>query len=183
MHAEAEELAVLVERQLGLGHMVAALAVGDETFLTLGHPFDGNADLLGRPGDDRLLAIEELLDAEAAADVGRDHPHLLLRDLEHQRAHQPAHDMRELAGRIERVVAGAGIVFGDRGARLHRVADQPVVDEAEPGDMRGLGESGLRRRLVAERPIAAQIAGDIVEQLRRAGRTASSTPTTAGNGS
>ena len=89
--------------------------------------------------------------------------------------------MRKLAGGPQRIVAGPGVIFGDRRARLHRVADQAIVDEAEARDMRRLAEGGRDRGLVAELPVAAQIVRHIVEQLRRAGRTASSTPTTEGS--
>ena len=167
--AQPEELAVLVERQFRFGDMVAAMCVGDEAFAALADPFDRAADLRAGPGDDRFLGIVELLDAEAAADVGRDDPQLVLRDVEHEVAHQQPHDVRKLAGRPQRVVAGRRVVFGDRRARLHRVADQPVVDQADPRDMRGLAEGRIGRRLVAELPVAAQVVGHVVEEKRRVG--------------
>ena len=39
--------------------------------------------------------------------------------------------MRILARRVERVVVVAGIVGADRGARLHGIGNEPVVDEVE----------------------------------------------------
>src|SRR6059058_59538 len=45
-------------------------------------------------------------------------------------------DVRELAGGPQREAIGAGLVFGDRRARLHRVADQTIIDEAQLCDMR-----------------------------------------------
>jgi hypothetical protein len=46
----------------------------------------------------------------------------------------------------------------------YSVRDQPVVDELELSDMRGLGERGIHRRLVAEGPdIAGVIGRDVVQ--------------------
>ena len=103
LDAERQELAVFVERQLGLGDVIAAVAIGDVAFRAARDPFDRPLDPLGGPGDDGLFAVVELLDAEAAADIGRDHAQLVLRDVQHQRAHQEAHDMRKLAGGPQRV--------------------------------------------------------------------------------
>ena len=111
----------------------------------------------------------ELLDAETAADIGRHDAHLVLRQLQHQRAHQEAHDMGKLAGGPQRVVALARIIFGNRRPRLHRIADQTIVDQAQLGDMRRLAERRLHRGLIAELPVAADIVRDVVEQLRRVG--------------
>ena len=116
---------------------------------------------------DRFFGVVELFDAETAADVRRDDPQFVLRNVEDEGAHQEADDVRELAGRPQRVLPGRRIIFGDRRARLHRVADQPVVDQADARDMRRLAESGIGRSLVAERPIAAQIVRHVVEQKRR----------------
>ena len=67
--------------------------------------------------------------------------------------------MRVLAGRVERVLAGRAVEIADRGARLHGVGNEAVVDEVELGDMRRLGEGGIDRRLVADMPVVAEIAG------------------------
>ena len=93
----AEEFAVLVERQFGFGHVIAALGVGDEALAALAHPLDRPADFGGRPGDHRLFGIVELLHAEAAADIRRHDPQFVLRNVEHECAHQQANDVRELA--------------------------------------------------------------------------------------
>ena len=77
--------------------------------------------------------------------------------------------MRELARGPQRVAVGARLVFGDRRARRHRIADQAVVDEAELGDMRCLLEGGLDGGLVTQLPVAADVVRHVVEQLRRAG--------------
>ena len=59
---KAEELAVLVERQLGMGDVVAAMGVGQEGFAALGRPFDRPAELARGPGAARLLGIGKIFE-------------------------------------------------------------------------------------------------------------------------
>src|SRR3546814_21003975 len=73
---EAQEFAVLVQRQLHMAEMVAAMGVGEEGFAALRRPFDRAPNLLGVPAADGFLGIAEALRAEAAADIGRHHAHL-----------------------------------------------------------------------------------------------------------
>ena len=169
LDAHREELAVLVERELGVRHVIAAVRVGQERFAALARPLDRAVDALARPDDRGLFGVQEDLRAEAAADVGRDHAHLVLRQSQHERRHQQALDVRVLARHVERVaVVGAG-VRRDRGARLDRVGNEAVVDDVDLRDVRGLRERRVDRRLVAERPRVALVAGRLVVDLRRAG--------------
>ena len=64
----------------------------------------------------------------------------------------------------------ARIPLGDAGARLHRVADHPVVDQLELDHPRRLGERRLHRRLVAIVPVEGEIARRLGMDLRRARR-------------
>ena len=73
--AQREKPALRIERQRSIGLMVARLMVGDEALAAGGDPFDRAADALGRPQDQRMLGIDEVLRAEAAADIGCDEPH------------------------------------------------------------------------------------------------------------
>ena len=130
--------------------------------------FTGRPSLRRRPGHQRLFRIVELLDAEAAADIGRHDAQLVLRDLQHEHAHQDLHDVRELAGGPQRVLPGRALVLADRGARLHRIADEAIVDEADARDMRGIGEGRVGRGLVADIPLEAEIARHVVVDQRRA---------------
>ena len=144
----AGDLALGVERHLGMGDMVAAVRVGEEGFRAVGNPFHRPADLAcdAQSADD-LLGIDEDLRAEAAADIGRDHAQLVLgRHADEGRDHEPRH-MRVLRRVPEREAVGAGIVFADRGARLDRVRHQAVVDDVELGDVLGRLERGLDRLL------------------------------------
>ena len=82
-HAEAEEVAVLVERELGVGDVVARLRVGQKCFRARAHPFHRPAGQLGGEQHQRHLVVDRRLHAEAAADVAGDHAHLVLGHLEH----------------------------------------------------------------------------------------------------
>jgi hypothetical protein len=111
------------------------------------------------------------LRSEAAADVGRHHPQPALGDAEHEGAHQQADDVRVLRGGVERVLVVAGVVLADRGARLHRVRHQPVVDDVERRDVRGGPDRGVDGVAVVldEAPVEAAVAVELVVHLRRTG--------------
>src|SRR3546814_16460807 len=93
-----------------MGDVIAAVGVRGEALRSLGRPLDRTAHLLGRPGADGLLRVAEDLGAEAAADIGRDHPQLVLVEAEHEGAEDELQEVRVLAGRVERVVVGAAVV-------------------------------------------------------------------------
>ena len=166
LDAQREEVALRVHRQLGVGDVVAAVRVGQERLAAVGGPLDRPADPLARPDQGDVLGVQEDLRAEAAADVGRDHPHLRFRQAEHEGAHQQPLDVRVLVGDVERVARVVLVVDGVGGARLHRVRDQPVVDDVELGDVRRLGERGVDRGLVAVAPVVAGVVGDLVVHRR-----------------
>ena len=60
-----------IERKLGPGRDVAALCAGHELLGALGGPAHRSVQLARRPQQQDPLGIEEVLHAEAAADVGR----------------------------------------------------------------------------------------------------------------
>ena len=168
---EAGELAVGVERELDLGHVVAAVRVGHEALRPLSQPAYRPLQLARRPADDRVLRIGRDLGSEAAADIRRDHPELVLRLVEHEGAEQQAHRMRGLGGAVEGELLLALVVLGHRRARLHRMRDDALVDELQPRGVRRRLESGvnrLRRFLAGEIPVEAEIVGRLLVDLRRA---------------
>jgi hypothetical protein len=67
---QRQEPAVRVERELGVGQVIAALIVGNKTFRPRRYPSYGMTQPSRGPGDDPLLRIEFALVAEAAAHVG-----------------------------------------------------------------------------------------------------------------
>ena len=76
--------------------------------------------------------------------------------------------MRVLRRRIERVLPGRRVVLGDRGARLHGVDDDPVVDHVDAGDMGGILKGRVGGSRIAQRPVQADIARRVVPDQRRA---------------
>ena len=66
-----------VEGDPGRGDVVAAHRVGEVALAALGGPLHRPAQGARREAGHRVLGIEERLHPEPAADVGRDHPHLL----------------------------------------------------------------------------------------------------------
>ena len=163
---ERQELAVLVHRHLGVADVVPSVGVGDEAFRTLRRPLDRTVDLRRGPGDDRFLGVVIDLRAEAAAHIRSDDPQLVLRDREHERAHQQPDHMGVLAGGVERVAVVRGVVFTDCGPRFHRVRDQPVVDDIDLGDMGGAGEHLVHLGLVTDFPVVAEVGADLVMHQR-----------------
>ncbi len=169
LDAHREELAVLVERKLGERLVVAPVRIRRERLGgAIRGPLHRTRELPGGPGDHHVLGVEIDLRAEAAPDVARDHAHLVLGQAHDEGGHQQALDMRVLAGHVERVFVLGARVVADRGARLDRVRHEAIVDEVELGDVRGLGEGGIHRGLVADRPdVAGVVRRDLVD-LRRA---------------
>ena len=165
---ERQELAVLVEGQLGVGDVVAAMRVGHEGLGALGGPLDRPADPRRRPGDHRLFVVAEDLATEAATHVGRHHTQLVLGNAQHEGRQDETQHMRVLRRRPERVVAGALVVLRRRGARLHGVGDQAVVDDVDLGDVRRLGESRIDVGLHADLPVVDQVARRLGMNLGRA---------------
>ena len=168
MHLERGEVALGIERELGLGDVVAAMRIREKALAALGGPLDRPADGPGCQQADALLGVDEDLRAEAAADVGRDHAQLVLgRDADEGRDHE-ARDVRVLARGVEREALVGAIVLADRGARLDRVRHQAVVDQRQPGDVGGARDRLVDRGLVAELPLEHRVARDVVVELRLA---------------
>ncbi len=152
-----------------MGDVVAAVRVRHETLDAIRGPFHRSLQLGGGPSDDRLLGVVVDFRAKTAADIGGDHAQLRLGNVQHKRAHQQPDDMRVLARREERVFAGGAVEIADRGARLHRVGHQPVVDKVEFDDPHGLCHRRLDSGGIADMPVITNIARHFGEHQRRAG--------------
>ena len=165
-HAQAAEFAVVADGQLGVGHVVAAVGVGEEGLAAVGGPLHRTAaDPLGGPEDQQLLRVMEDLGAEAAAHVRRHHPQLVLRHLEGEGAEQQAGQVGVLRRGVERVAVLDAVVGAVGGARLDGVGSDPVVGEVERDHLGGVREFGLGGRGVAQMPVEADVAGRLVPDL------------------
>eukprot|EP00043_Microstomoeca_roanoka_P002426 m.38320 g.38320 ORF g.38320 m.38320 type:complete len:1021 (-) comp11478_c0_seq1:708-3770(-) len=168
--ADRGEVVRVIERQLDLRHVVAAMRIRDEGFRPRRGPFHRALQLTRGEGAEGFLGIVEDLGAETAAHIGRDDAQLVLGDPQHEGAHQKADHMRVLRGGIKRGIVVPGIVIAHRHARLHRVGDEPLVDQFQRGDMGGLGEGLVHGGLVFldEAPVVAQVGRQVVMHLGRA---------------
>ena len=142
-----------------MADMIAAVRVGQERFAALSCPFDAAVELFGAPGQAHVFGVQEDLGAEAAADVGCDHAHLVFGQAQYEGCHQQALDVRILVGHVQRVFLGRAVIAADRRTGLHRVGDQAVVHQIEPGHVRRLGKGGIDLCLVAQCPLVAVVVG------------------------
>src|SRR5262249_2287838 len=111
-----------VECELGLSREITRLIVAEERLTALAGPFDRPAHPVCCPSDERKFRVEATARTEIAADLFHDDPYVVVRDAEDfgeilLRPHGSAHTG------IERVAFALGVIRADRGARLHRHAD------------------------------------------------------------
>ena len=150
LHAQGEEAALGVEGQLGVAHVVARVLVGGDRLPALALPLDRPADLARGPEHEPVLGVLPALGAERPAHVARDHPDLVLRDLEDVAGQRVAHAVRVLDVGVEGVAVLPRVVHPERAARLHVLGVHAGDDVAAPHPVGGPGEGRLGRRLVSE---------------------------------
>ncbi len=117
------------------------------------------ADPTGEERDQEILGIDMALDAEAAADVGRDTAHPPLRQLENPGG-LPAHPVHHLGRGPDRHGLRARIVDADHAPAFHGHAAVAVMIEPPPQRVRRAGQSGLDVALVD-----GELADDVGAQL------------------
>ena len=162
-----EEGAVLVERQLGVEVVVAAVLVAEEGAAAIVGPFDRTAEQLRGMEEPGIFGVGRALHAERAADIAGEDAHLCRLDVQ-QGGHLVLEAEGALIAGIERVAIGLGVVVADRRARLHRADDDAVADEPQARDVRRLGEGLGDLGAVAIVEVDADIARHVVEHQRRA---------------
>jgi hypothetical protein len=119
LHPQRQELAVAVQRQLGVRDVVARVLVGGDGLAPLARPLHRAAELARGPQDQPVLGILPALGAEGAADVADDHADGVLGDLEDVGGQRIAHAVGILHVGVERVTPLAGIPRAQRAPRLH----------------------------------------------------------------
>ena len=168
-HPQTEKTAVGIERQLGLGDVVAGLGVAEKRLGARARPFDRPPSELRGEQHQRHLVVDRRLHAEAAADVAGHHAHLVFRYLEDLPRQFRAIGVGALQGRVDRVVVCGNVIVADAAARLHCRCGNPVDVEFVSDDMRGASEGGVGRRLVTFEIDKRNIVGTVVPDPRRAG--------------
>ncbi len=105
VHADAEQHAVVGDRGLDVGALLACLAADGEVLEAVLDPLHRPAEVdRGRDHRD-LVALHAVLQAEPAADVVGEHADVLHRDVDLRRQKQPQH-VRRLRRRVDREVLG-----------------------------------------------------------------------------
>jgi hypothetical protein len=138
LDVERQEAAVLVEPEPGLRRDVAALGAGHELLGAIGFPAHRLAGLARGPQQQDPFGIEEVLGAEAAADVGRVQAEAVERQLEDELGELAADAVQSLPGQLEVEAVARGIVARDAGARLDRRHHDAVVHDVDLDDVRRL---------------------------------------------
>ena len=165
--AQAQEVSVGVERQLGDGGEVAALVVGQEAFRAARGPLDRTADALRRPGHQCELRREGVARAEVAAHVAEHGAAALYRHSE--RDGQPLAGLHHAPSRcgMDSVAPARFVVFAHDRARLHRCAGDALDPAVKPDDMGSLREGAVCCVPVADLAGEGQVAGAVGIQARR----------------
>ena len=156
VHADAEDPAVLAQRQLALEVDVAGEAGRDQVAGAVLDPLDR---ALGEDrGQDRhdVARVDGHLVAEPAAEVGGDDPDHVLGQLGHQRDGR-ADDVRRLGGHVDGQLLGGPVEVGDRAAALQRRGVRARVVQLDRRDQVGLLERPVGAGLVADLPVVDDV--------------------------
>ena len=155
--AHAEQPPLVVEGDLEVPILVALLDGGEEMLAPVLDPFDRAAQAQRRHRQHHLLRIHHELGAEAAADVGRDHPHLVL-VAPQQRHQERAHFVGKLGRRPQGQAILVDVVSCERAAPFDRMRAAAVLLQADAGAMRRAGE-GPRHVAVGLLELDQHVAG------------------------
>ena len=156
VHPDAEDLAVLAQRQLAVQVDVAAEAGGDEVAALVLDPLHRALEQDRREDRHHVAGIDRHLVAEAAAEVGRDDADHVLGKLGHQR-HRGPDDVRRLRRHVDGELRRRPVEVGDRAAALDRRRVRPRVVQVELGDQVGLRERPVGAVLVADLPVVDDV--------------------------
>ena len=155
MAADRQQPPLRADRGLDLPVLLAFVVGRGKTLAPVLDPFDRAAEQArgGRHGE--LLRIERVLGAKAAADMGRDHAHLVLGQA--KRIDQHALGLvRHLGGVPDREQVLDRVVAREHAARFDRMAAALVDAETLGQAVRGVGERGLHIA-VLHHPMGDQI--------------------------
>ena len=171
LDVQPQQPPVVVEADLDVLDLAALMGGRDEVLATVLGELDGPAERLGGQRDQQLFRPWVVdLDAEAAADVGRDHVDLAEVELQLHRDGCPDAGRGLRRGpRLEPVEVR--VPARDRAAALHRLAGAALDGQVQGEPVRRRSDRGLRVTDVLLQP-GPDVAGHVVvdEALGRAGR-------------
>ena len=148
---QAGELTVL-DRELAVHVVVAREAGGHQVSRPVLDPLHRAPDQQRRGRRDHVARVDRHLVAEAAADVRRDDPDVLLGEPRDERE-QRAMRVRRLRRHVDRRLARRRVHVGDTAAALERRRVAARVVGVERDDVVGLCEGAVGRLLVARLPV------------------------------
>ncbi len=166
VHAHGGDGAVRLDGRLEVGHLRAPVGGGHHVLDARLRPAQRQLVEARARGERGVLRIRAELHAEAAADLGRDHAHEVLRHAQHG-GEVVAQHVRRLVARPHRDAARRRIGRGQRRAWLHRDAGQALADHPLLDDLVGLLEGGVGIALLDLGGVL-DVAGRVLVQLGRA---------------
>ena len=165
--ADAEQARVAIDRHFDLPVLVALLRGGDEMLEPILDPLYRPLEEHRGEAGNHILRVKDQLGPEAAADIGRDHAHLVLVAPEHV-AEQPLRRVRHLRRAPQRQPVFERVVRRHGAAALDRMAAAAVLPQRFAKDVRRF----LERRVdvaVAHVELGEQVVRRLAMRFRRAG--------------
>ena len=148
----------LRRRDLAVHVVVAGERRRHEVLGAVLHPLHRLAGDDGADDGEHVAGVDADLVAEAAADVGADHPDLVLGQPGDERV-QRAVRVRRLRRAVDGELAGDLVHVGDLAARLHGRGVDARVEHVLGDDDVGLGEDGVGLLLAARLPVEDVVVG------------------------
>ena len=167
MNTYAEEFAVLIERQFAIRNMVPAVQVAEEGLRAVADPSHGATGPLGGDHDENLFGVGVGFHAEPAADIVDQHADFLRIALEEGTGEPCPQQVAVLVRGVDGVALCVGVVAADGAAHLHRILDDPLVDEAHFRDMLCFIEGFVRRLGIADLRLEQEVLRHVVPELDR----------------
>ena len=133
--AEGEDPPRVVEPDLGVVDVVARMGGVEDVLVAVLHPAHRPADPAGEPGDYQVFRVDMPLAAEPAADIGRQHPDLLLRHAEREGELLPD-PVNDLGRRPDGERVRPPVVLGGHAPAFERHRGVTVVPDAPPDAVR-----------------------------------------------
>ena len=148
--------------------LLVALEAGHQALDAVLDPLDRRADGAGGDAHQHLLARDDALLAEAAADVRRDDAHAVLVDAEHAR-HRGADDVGDLRRGVQHDALAAALPLREAGAALERHRGQPAGGELRLDDQLRAGQHVVHLGVLGERDVEQHVGVELVVDARRVG--------------
>ena len=140
--ADAEHAAVVAHRGADPVDLLARVHARLQVLAAVADPLDRGLHPARQVGDEDVLGVQQRLLAEAAADVGRDDPDVVLGDPQEPRRRR-AEQVRRLVAVVDHELVAELVVRGRDGAGLHAHGGVALRGELEVDGEVGLLERGV----------------------------------------